>query len=106
VIDRRRVRIARSLTFVGVGILSSLFLYPLVHKTGHLVPAIVSGAEAERFVWIPLMGSPHVSLNQVSGTALPWVDAGGILLPTMIGTLLIWIWFLLLDVRPIPLWRF
>jgi hypothetical protein len=47
-----------------------------------------------------------VSLNHVSGTGQPWVNAGGTVLPTVVGTLLISIWLALPYVRPIPLWRF
>jgi hypothetical protein len=104
--DRRQDRIARSVSFAATGILSSLVFYPLIHETGHLIPAVVSGAPVNRFVWTPLIGNPHVSLNQVSGTARPWVDAGGILLPTAAGTLLIAVWLLSPHARPTPLWRF
>jgi hypothetical protein len=78
----------------------------LVHEGGHLLPAVLSGAVVNRFVWTPLLGELHVSLSGVSGAAQPWVDAGGILLPTAIGTLLVAIWMSLPDKRPTPLWRF
>jgi hypothetical protein len=52
------------------------------------------------------MGEPRVSLSGVSAAAQPWVDAGGILLPTAIGTLLVAIWMSLPCKRPAPLWRF
>lgn len=98
-------RIVRSVTIASASLVSCLFVYPLVHECGHLIPALVSGAEVTEFVWTPLLGSPHVGLNRVSGEALPWVDAGGMLLPTFVGTCLIAIWLSLPLRQPPPPWR-
>jgi hypothetical protein len=105
-VSHRRYLGAQIATFIAAGVFSSLVVYPLIHETGHLLPALWSGAEVNRFVWTPLMGRPHVSLNLVSGAAKPWVAAGGVLLPTLVGTLLFAAWLLLPPKRPIPLWRY
>ena len=94
------------ITIAASAIVSCLFVYPLIHELGHLVPAVVSGAEVNEFVWTPLIGPPHVSLNNVSGEAMPWVDAGGMLLPTLIGTILIGVWLWLPRSSPMPLSRY
>lgn len=104
-VDRRCDRIARSVTLAAASLVSCLVVYPLAHEAGHLLPAVWSGATVDRFVWTPLLGHPHVSLNQVSGTVRPWVDAGGILLPTGLGTLLVMVWLLLPTPAGHPAWR-
>lgn len=86
-------------------ILSCLFVYPIIHESGHLLPAVATGAEVNEVVWSPLIGRTHVSLNNVSRAAMPCVDAGGVLLPTLVGTLLIAILLWLPSRRPMSLWR-
>jgi hypothetical protein len=97
--------IARRATIAASAILSCLVFYPFVHECGHLLPAKVSGAEVNTFIWTPLLGRTHVSLNNVPGPAMPWVDAGGILLPTIVGTMMMAIWLSLPLRVPNPLWR-
>ena len=96
---RWRITIALSSLF------SCLIFYPFVHECGHLIPAVVSGATINAFVWTPVIGRAHVGLSNVSGSALPWVDAGGILLPTFVGTALLLAWMFLPIRTPHPVWR-
>ncbi|MCA9238973.1 MAG: hypothetical protein KDA37_02185, partial [Planctomycetales bacterium] len=73
-------------------LLSCFVFYPFVHECGHLIPAVLSGATVKEFVWTPFIGHAHASLSDVSGSALPWVDAGGVLLPSLVGTALVVAW--------------
>ena len=102
---RRDSSIRRRVTIAATAILSWLVFYPFVHELGHLLPAVASGAEVNKFIWTPLLGRTHVSLNNVSESAIPWVDAGGILLPTIVGTVLVAVWISLPVKTPAPLWR-
>lgn len=84
-----RGNVSTRITFAISSLTACLLIYPLMHEVGHFIPAVCTDAEVNKFVWLPLFARPHVSLNRVSGEALPWVDAGGILIPTAVGTLLI-----------------
>ncbi|MCA9194130.1 MAG: hypothetical protein KDB03_20310, partial [Planctomycetales bacterium] len=86
-------------------LLSFFVLYPFVHECGHLIPAIAGGATVNDFVWTPFFGHAHVGLSNVSGSALPWVDAGGALLPTLVGTALVGTWMALPTKASGPNWR-
>lgn len=52
-----------------------------------------------------MLGRSHVGLSNVSGDALPWVNAGGTLLPTMVGTALIAAWIPISKRKPRPIWH-
>lgn len=93
------------MTIAVSSLFSCLIFCPFVHECGHLIPAVVSGATVNAFVWTPVIGRAHVGLSNVSGSALPWVNAGGILLPTFVGTALVLAWMLLPIRTPHPVWR-
>ena len=93
------------ITIALSSLLSCFVLYPLVHECGHLIPAVFAGATVNKFVWTPFLGHPHVGLSNVSGVALPWVNAGGVLLPTLVGTALITLWMLMSKRKRRPVWH-
>ncbi|MEZ6101397.1 MAG: hypothetical protein R3E01_20895 [Pirellulaceae bacterium] len=86
-------------------LLSCFVFYPFVHECGHLIPAVLSGATVNEFVWTPFISRAHVGLSNVSGSALPWVDAGGVLLPTLVGTALVVAWIALPSKTSGAIWR-
>ena len=92
-------------TIAASSLLSCFVFYPFVHECGHLIPAVLSGATVNVFDWTPFIGHAHVGLSNVSGSALPWVDAGGILLPTLVGTALIGAWMALPARASGRIWR-
>ena len=83
----------RRLSFVFGAISIVLIVLPAVHEFGHYLPGVVLGAEVRDVTWTLLSGhAPRVYFHSVSGEAMPWVDAGGVLIPTFFGLVLIALW--------------
>ena len=83
--------------FVTIVLMMSLFstlvLYPIVHEGGHYIVGRLFGVKVNRVVWTVLGGGrPHVSFAETPGRAVPWINAGGILLPTAVGFVLMCVW--------------
>ena len=94
---RRTLVIATALSATA----SALIVYPAVHEGGHYLAARLTGVEVRGVVWTMLTGkAPHVSLGPTSGDVLPWVNAGGLILPTIVGIAILVIWLIFADRWP------
>ena len=91
--DSRRWRVAAAiLAFSGV------VVYSLVHEGGHLLFGVLSGGRPNWHAvrWTVFSGEePHVAFEYLPADAIPWMTAGGILLPTFVGIAVIAAWWLL-----------
>ena len=76
-----------------VAVLSGTVIYPVVHEGGHFLAGHLQGVEARDAVWTVWGGRPHVSFGATPAHAIPWINAGGMILPTVVGILLMVIWF-------------
>lgn len=76
-----------------VAVLSGTVIYPVVHEGGHFLAGRLQGIEARDAVWTVWGGRPHVSFGPTPAHAIPWISAGGMILPTVLGILLMVIWF-------------
>ena len=71
----------------------AMSFYSVVHEAGHLLPALAFGIEVKGVTWTVFGGqSPHVSLGDTPRWAMAWIDAGGLLLPTLLGSVLMTAW--------------
>lgn len=88
-IPRRRILVGASVLCV-----SGVLLYPIVHEGGHALFGLASGGKVTSVVWTALSGDePHVEISGLSEGGQAWMSAGGILFPTIVGVLLLGIWF-------------
>ena len=78
-----------------IAVLSVTVIYPVIHESGHLLAGHLQGVEARDAALTVWSGHPHVSFADTPAHAIPWIDAGGIILPTVVGILLMVIWFTL-----------
>ena len=86
----RRIAI---LLLAALAVFSALVVYPVVHEAGHFLAGKALGAEVKQVVWTLLGGErPHVLFGQTPGELIPWINAGGIILPTVIGGAAIIFW--------------
>lgn len=76
-----------------VAVLSVTVIYPVVHEGGHFLAGRLQGVEAKDAVWTVWGGRPHVSFGPTPAHAIPWISAGELILPTVVGILLMVIWF-------------
>jgi len=76
-----------------VAVLSATVIYPVVHEGGHFLAGRLQGIEARDAVWTVWGGRPHVSFGATPAHAIHWINAGGMILPTVVGILLMVIWF-------------
>lgn len=87
---------AKRLTFFAATVvISGLVLYPVVHEGGHMMLGMLFGAipNWDDVVWTPLSGvEPHVSFIYISESAVPFMAAGGYIVPTLVALLLLLIW--------------
>lgn len=96
-LDPKRPMTRRQTTIIIAlsAMFSSLVVYPVVHEGGHYLMARAFGIEVHDVVWTILTGqAPHVSLGTTPGDVLSWVNAGGMLLPTLVGGTLMIVWLL------------
>ena len=78
-----------------VAVLSVTVIYPVVHEGGHYIAGHLQGIEAQSAVWTVWGGRPHVSFGATPAHAIPWINAGGIISSTVVGILLMALWFVL-----------
>jgi hypothetical protein len=79
---------------IAVLVVSGLLVYSVVHEAGHLLFGIALGGTADHVVWTVFSGDePNVSFSHLPERAAPWMSAGGNLLPTLVGLVLLGIWF-------------
>ncbi|MEN6497625.1 MAG: hypothetical protein ABFD16_25270 [Thermoguttaceae bacterium] len=86
------LRLRRIVLMVALGL--ALFVCSLLlHELGHLAAGLLCGAEIQGVHKAILLGNPYISLTGVHAEITPWVDAGGILLPTAVAlALVLWWW--------------
>jgi hypothetical protein len=77
---------------------SGLVLYSVVHEGGHLLFGALFGGQQDwqAVRWTVFSGEqPHVVFRRLPEAAMPWMSAGGILLPTLVAVALLLLWHLL-----------
>jgi hypothetical protein len=89
----RRIGARRIGLAAVVAVASGLFLYSTVHEFGHYIVGVMLGGEVNEVVWTVLSGEePHVSFTTMPEGAGPWMSAGGPVVSTLAGVVLIAIW--------------
>lgn len=79
--------------FLFVVLFIASFFYSLVHEFGHFSVGTLLGGTVDHVVWSVLSGEgPHVSFRSLPQTASPWMSAGGLLVPTAVGLILLGAW--------------
>ena len=89
-------RVGRRTVIAGfVAAVVSGLLYSVVHEFGHFIFAIALGGTVESVTWT-IFGNtePYVSYGYLPEGVAPWASAGGFLVPTAMGLVLIAAWFL------------
>lgn len=72
--------------------LSGLVLYSIVHEAGHLLFGCLWGGTPawDQVSWTVFSGEePHASFRSLPREAEPWMAAGGLLLPSLVGCVLV-----------------
>jgi hypothetical protein len=88
----KRLGRKRFLFLIAIAAISCLS-YSVVHEFGHLGVAVLLGGKVNKIVWTMFSGEePHVSFSHLPDTASPWMAAGGILFPTLVGLILVGFW--------------
>jgi hypothetical protein len=86
----------RRLTFIATALVSGLIMYSVVHELGHYVFGTMFGGRVREAVWTVFEGDePHVSFASLPPGAGVWMQAGGVLLPTALGVVIILLWLAL-----------
>ena len=90
-----RLGVKRGFFLVAVGVISGLVLYPVFHEGGHMMFGMLFGGMPnwDGVVWTCLSGAePHASFSYLPESAVPFMTAGGPIVPTLIALLLLLIW--------------
>jgi hypothetical protein len=80
------VVVAATITFSG------LVLYSIIHEAGHLLFGRMWGGTPawDQVSWTIFSGEePHANFRSLPPESVPWMGAGGVLLPTLVGCALI-----------------
>jgi hypothetical protein len=91
-IDRRRWDVRRLLVIGATTALTGIVLYSLVHEAGHLLFGWLWGGTPawHQVSWTIFSGEePHAAFRSLPDEAVPWMGAGGMLLPTLVGCVLV-----------------
>jgi hypothetical protein len=94
-VRRRQWDARRRLVFVVLGAttaFSGLILYSIVHEAGHLLFGWLWGGTPawDQISWTIFAGEePHAAFRSLPSDAVPWMAAGGMLLPTLVGCALV-----------------
>ena len=75
-----------------IALLSLTVVYPVVHEGGHYLMGRMLGVEVRGVTWTVWGGRPHVLFGFTPAHAVPWIAAGGLFLPTVLGVLFITAW--------------
>jgi hypothetical protein len=90
-VDRRQWDARRRLVVAVIGTttaFSGIVLYSVVHEAGHLLFGWMRGGTPawDQVSWTVFSGEePHVAFRSLPPEAVPWMAAGGMLLPTLLG---------------------
>ena len=63
-----------------IGLLVAVFVYPIVHESGHIISTILTGGRFIKLSWIP---TPNIlcEVNSTNTTALAIINLSGMILP-------------------------
>jgi hypothetical protein len=87
---------AVAITFLIAFAFSSAFLYSIVHEFGHLAVGMLFGGKPGDVTWTLLAGvEPHVSFKTQPSYDWGLIAAGGVLLPSAAGLMLVGLWLLI-----------
>jgi len=94
---------------LAVGLLTAIFLYPLLHELGHMLTAVVFGYKVLNFQLLPLP-SVMCEMDMINRFTIIVVGFGGMLLPYFISLIpprkQFWLWYLWLVISVICLLSF
>ena len=94
---------------LAVGLLTAIFLYPLLHELGHMLTAVVFGYKVLNFQLLPLP-SVMCEMDMINRFTIIVVGFGGMLLPYFISLMpprkQFWLWYLWLVISVICLLSF
>jgi hypothetical protein len=92
-VDRRQWGTRRGLAVIGVTTaFSGIVFYSIIHEAGHLLFGVLWGGtpDWDQVSWTFFSGEePHAAFRSLPPQADPWMGAGGILLPTLVGCALL-----------------
>lgn len=80
---------------VGVAASCALVLYPVLHEGGHMISGVLFGGVPnwDSVEWTSVSGErPHASFSYLPTAAIPFMTAGGTLVPLLVALLLLTIW--------------
>lgn len=92
-----------------VGLLIAVFLYPILHESGHSLAAVIAGAEVKEFHLFPL---PNVlcDVHSVTIPGMIWIGFSGMLFPFLLVSVIqpkkFWLWHISFIMRGICLLSF
>ena len=94
---------------LAVGLLTAIFLYPLLHELGHIITAVGFGYKVSNFQLFPLP-SIMCEMDMSNRFTIIVVGLGGMLLPYFISLMpprkQFWLWYLWLVISVICLLSF
>jgi hypothetical protein len=95
-VDRRQWDMRRLLVVGGTAAFFGIVVYSLIHEAGHLLFGLLWGGKPawDQVSWTVFSGEePHAAFRSLPGDAVPWMSAGGMLLPTLVGCALVAVGF-------------
>jgi hypothetical protein len=86
-VDRRQWDARRRFVILGSAAFSGLVLYSILHEAGHLLCGWLWGGTPawDHVSWTVFSAEePHAAFLSLPREAVPWMAAGGVLLPTLV----------------------
>ncbi len=79
--------IQKVLGLLGIGLVTAVLIYPLLHEAGHVLTSVLLGGRVVALSWLPL---PSVvsEVGRLSAAATALIGWGGLLLPALLSLLL------------------
>ena len=94
---------------LAVGLFMAVVGYPMLHETGHMLAALISGGKVVKFLVYPQPGV-LCEVSRVSEAGIVLISLGGMLLPLLFAMLPIykrfWLWYAGFVLRGICLLSF
>lgn len=99
----------KCVALVVLGIITAVFLYPILHETGHSLATVLCGAEVEEITLFPLP-SVLCKMGDLKASAMVMIGFGGMALPYLLTVFPapknFWIWYIWFLVKGITLLSF